>query len=117
MVLVQYDGHSTHTLSTTLGRNTSPGRCWWQAVGTKVPIATAGWCDKLRVAARSGQAMENTNANILVHSAQADSVLSACGMTHVAQTPLLGDVTCPECLDVMVKKMASLLSGGTTCLV
>ena len=51
--------------------------------------------------------MENTNANIPVHAAQADSVLSACGMTHVAQTPLLGDVTCPECLDAMVKKMAA----------
>ena len=52
--------------------------------------------------------MENTNANIPVHAAQADSVLSACGMTHVAQTPLLGDVTCPECLDAMVKKMAAI---------
>lgn len=36
VVLVQYNGHSTHTLSTTLGRNTSPGRCRWQAGGTKV---------------------------------------------------------------------------------
>ena len=52
--------------------------------------------------------MENTQANIAIHAAQNDSVLSACGMTHVAQTPLLSDVTCPECLTAMVKKMAAL---------
>jgi hypothetical protein len=53
--------------------------------------------------------MENTNANIPVHvhAAQADSVLSACGKTDVAQTPLLGDVSCPECLDAVVKKMVA----------
>jgi hypothetical protein len=44
-------------------------------------------------------------ANIQVHAAQKDSILSACGMTHVAQTPLLSDVTCAECLTAMVQKM------------
>jgi hypothetical protein len=41
---------------------------------------------------------------IPVHAAQADSVLSACGMTHVSQTPLLGDVTCAECLAIVARK-------------
>ena len=44
----------------------------------------------------------------ILHAAQNNSVLSACGMTHVAQTPLLSDVTCPQCLTAMVKKMAAL---------
>ena len=36
-------------------------------------------------------------ANIEVHAAQRDSVMSACGMSHVSQTPLLADVTCHDC--------------------
>lgn len=51
--------------------------------------------------------MNNTPVNDTIHAAQADSVLSACGMTHVCQTPLLSDVTCAECLTVIVKKMAT----------
>lgn len=51
--------------------------------------------------------MENTQANIAVHAAQRDSVLSACGMTHVSQTPLLSDVTCPQCLDSYGQKDGS----------
>jgi hypothetical protein len=41
----------------------------------------------------------------LVHMAKADSVLTECGMSHVAMSPLLGDVTCPECADLAAKRL------------